>query len=93
MHSTEHEEHAGNVTIASDLSIYIMMVQSENVKMNTSADRKNGADANSVESRSYGWLISTLETRHQQQLSTPYPKSSHGCNYNRDPDHSTCIQR
>ncbi|KAL7657297.1 uncharacterized protein BO96DRAFT_413092 [Aspergillus niger CBS 101883] len=38
--------------------------------MNTSADSKTGADANSVESRSYGWPVSTIETKHQQQSET-----------------------
>ncbi|GCB21305.1 hypothetical protein AAWM_04190 [Aspergillus awamori] len=60
----------GNVTITSDLSIYRMLVRSVECKMNTSADSKNGADANSVESRSYGWPVSTKETKHQQQSET-----------------------
>lgn len=58
------------MTTASDLSI----LQNDgaigmSVKMNTSSDRKNGADANSVESRSL-WLADLHpRDRHQQQLS------------------------
>nr|GLA55842.1 hypothetical protein AnigIFM63604_002926 [Aspergillus niger] len=63
-------EHEGNVTITSDLSNYRMLVRSVECKMNTSADSKTGADANSVESRSYGWPVSTIETKHQQQSET-----------------------